>query len=129
MKTHPALKCDYKALHQRERPPVLIFGHHRGIGPQAFSAEAGTATSTRDELGQLPEWKLDDLYPGMESREFKADLERAQADCKTFAAEYRGKIASLAADAGAASAVFAAIERFEKLDDLLGRLISYAGLI
>lgn len=80
-------------------------------------------------LGDLPEWNLDDLYPGVDSPKFAADLARAQAECAAFAAEFRGKIASMAERPDAAAALCAAVRRFEALDDLVGKVMSYAGLI
>jgi oligoendopeptidase F len=48
-----------------------------GAGAQAASAVA---------LGPLPEWRLDDLYDGMDSPRFAADLDRAASEAKRFAA-------------------------------------------
>ncbi len=102
--------------------------HHRGFGPHAIFATE-TAAAAQNNLGPLPEWDLNHLYPGMDSKEFCGDLDRAQTECKAFADAYRGKIIALASGKNAAAALFEAIARFEKLDDLLGRLISYAGLV
>ena len=49
------------------------------------------------DLGALPEWRLQDLYEGMDSPRFAADLERAEREAKLFAEAYRGKLAELAA--------------------------------
>ncbi len=81
------------------------------------------------ELGDLPEWNLADLYPGMDSEAYKADLARAEKEAKAFAETYRGRLADIAASADAPAALHAAIARYEALDDVLGRVISYAGLI
>ena len=37
------------------------------------------------DLGALPEWRLEDLYEGMDSPRFAADLERAEREAKLFA--------------------------------------------
>jgi oligoendopeptidase F len=80
------------------------------------------------DLGALPEWNLEDLYPSMDSRAFASDLGKAGADCKSFNAAYRGKLEALARkDSGAG--LLEAIERYEALEDLLGRIMSYAGLV
>ena len=76
-------------------------------------------------LGVLPEWNLADLYPAMDAPELKRDLARANADSVAFEADYKGKLAALTA----AGKLVDAVRRFEALEDLLGRLISYAGLI
>jgi oligoendopeptidase F len=84
--------------------------------------------SAESDLGSLPEWNLADLYPSMESARFAADLGRAATDCKAFADDFRGRLAALAAeDAGAG--LLPAIQRYEALEDLLGRIVSYAGLV
>ena len=80
------------------------------------------------DLGALPEWNLEDLYPSMDSRAFASDLGKAGADCKSYNAAYRGKLEALARkDSGAG--LLEAIERYEALEELLGRIMSYAGLV
>ncbi|MBN9024836.1 MAG: M3 family oligoendopeptidase [Rhizobiales bacterium] len=76
-------------------------------------------------LGPLPEWNLADLYPGMESPVLVADLAKGQADSVAFETAYKGKLEGLARDGG----LVAAIRAYEALDELLGRIISYAGLV
>jgi oligoendopeptidase F len=97
--------------------------------PTALHQIAATAASRTVELGSLPEWDLSHLYPGMESEAFKADLARAAEECKAIAAAYRGKLADLASGEGAAQALGQAVRRYEAVEDLLGRLMSYAGLV
>ena len=48
------------------------------------SAAAALAPAPRD-LGDLPEWDLSDLYPGLDSDAFKSDLARAEAECRAIA--------------------------------------------
>ncbi len=99
------------------------------IVPRA-AATAGPAADA--SLGKLPEWSLADLYPSMDSPLYARDLERAAAECEAFAAAYRGKIGELAVADGkdlGSAALAQAIERYEALEDLLGRITSYAGLI
>src|SRR3954452_21812168 len=81
------------------------------------------------DLGLLPEWDLSDLYPGMDSPEFAGDVARAEAECKAFAAAYRGKLDGMAQAENAADALDEAVKRYEGIEDLLGRIMSYAGLI
>src|ERR1700751_4365641 len=54
------------------------------------------------DLGALPEWRLQDLYEGMDSPRFAADFERAEREAKLFAEVFRGKLSELAGrpDAG-----------------------------
>jgi oligoendopeptidase F len=81
------------------------------------------------KLGALPEWDLRDLYPGLESPELKWDLENAEVRCVDFEADFKGKLAALAAGPDAGQALAAAVRRYELLDDKLGRLSSYASLV
>ena len=84
---------------------------------------------SRAALGGLPEWNLADLYLGLDDPQVGRDLDRADAESAAFEREYKGKLAALADGPQAGSALADAIRRYEALDDLLGRLISYAGLV
>ena len=75
-------------------------------------------------LGDLPEWNLSDLYPGMQSAELTSDLDRVEAACQDFGASYEGKLADLDGDALAGAVV-----AYEGIDRTLGRIMSYAGLL
>ncbi|KFG67833.1 oligoendopeptidase F [Microvirga sp. BSC39] len=85
--------------------------------------------AAQTELGMLPEWNLSHLYPGMDSEEFKRDLAKAEAECKAFAADHRGKLDAMARGEGASQALSEVVKRYEALEDLLGRIMSYAGLV
>ena len=65
----------------------------------------------------------------MESAEFSADLTAAEAECKAFADAYRGKLERLVTGDSAVQALDEAVRRYEALEDRLGRVISYAGLV
>src|SRR5438477_3519289 len=80
-------------------------------------------------LGALPEWNLTDLYPAIDAPELKRDLDRADAECAAFEEAYKGKLAGLAAAPDAGAKLAAAVKRYEAIDDLLGRLISFASLV
>ncbi len=80
-------------------------------------------------LGRLPEWNLADLYAGIDDPRVKRDLDRADAYCVAFEEDYKGKLAALADGPDAGRALATSVVRYEQLDDLLGRLISYAGLV
>ena len=75
------------------------------------------------ELGNLPRWDLSDLYSGPDAADLAADLEKADAAAKKFNGDFAGKVGSLSA-AGLAHA----IQRYERDEDLLGRISSYAQL-
>ena len=93
---------------------------------KAASRKKPTRTT---KLGVLPEWNLNDLYPGLDSPELKWDLENAANQCVAFETDFKGRLAGLAAGQGAGQALAAAVKRYEALDDTLGRLISYASLV
>ena len=79
------------------------------------------------ELGPLPEWRLEDLYSSIDCEEIAADIENAGEKADAFAACYKGKLAELTASGGAGLA--AAISEFETIEEILGKLMSYAGLV
>ena len=81
------------------------------------------ATPAGTPLGDLPEWNLDDLYTAQDAPELSADLDWLESECTAFAAEYEGKLADLDA-----AAMLRCIERNEKIDEIAGRIMSYAGL-
>jgi oligoendopeptidase F len=96
----------------------------------AIFQTASLATRASDvDLGALPEWRLDDLYSGMDSPAFAADSQQAVGKAKSFAATYRGKLEALARGEGAGEKLGAAVKAYEALQDLIGRIISYAGLV
>src|SRR3984885_13060608 len=80
-------------------------------------------------LGRLPEWNLNDLYSGLDDPLIKRDLDRADADCVAFEEAYKGKLAELARAPKAGETLAEAVRRYEAIDDLVGRLSSYAGLL
>ena len=72
----------------------------------------------------LPSWDLTDLYPAPDSKELEADFKRVEADAIAFAARYAGKLGGLSG-AGLAGA----IAGYEKIEEVLGRIMSYAQLL
>ena len=81
------------------------------------------------DLGVLPEWDLTDLYPSMDAPAFRDDLERAEAESRAFAERYAGRIAEIAGGPDASSVLGEAVQAYERIEDLMGRLMSYAGLV
>ncbi|MEM8702020.1 MAG: M3 family oligoendopeptidase [Pseudomonadota bacterium] len=79
------------------------------------------------DLGALPEWDLTDLYAAMDAPEIERDLKESLERAKTFEASYKGRLEELAKDN--VSALVTAIRAYEDLEDLMGRLISFAGLV
>lgn len=77
----------------------------------------------------LPEWNLADLYDGPDSPQVKADLDRVGREVAAFGEAYRGKLSALAAGDDGSDKLGEAVARYETLQDLLGRLMSFAGLL
>lgn len=82
------------------------------------AAEGGSG-----EFGDLPNWNFDDLYPGETSDALTADLAWLEGECAAFAGDYEGKLAGLSADA-----FLEVIHRYEKIQNISGRIMSFAGL-
>ncbi|HUO54349.1 MAG TPA: M3 family oligoendopeptidase, partial [Rhodoblastus sp.] len=76
----------------------------------------------------LPRWRLDDLYDGLDSPRFAEDLKKLANDCRQFAATYRGALTGLLAGPDAPQKLHDAIARYEAIDDLITRIMSFAGL-
>src|SRR5260221_1845121 len=74
-------------------------------------------------LGDLPAWTLAALYSSPSGSDLDANLKRAAEDAEAFAKQYEGKIAALDG-----KSLGAAVGRFEALNDLMGRIGSYASL-
>ncbi|MEP3276780.1 MAG: M3 family oligoendopeptidase [Stappiaceae bacterium] len=89
-------------------------------------SSSSTNAGEAKELGSLPEWNLEDLYPGIDSPEVVNDLDSALLDAQAFENTYKGNLSDIATD-GAKLAD--AVRTFERQEELLGRLVSFAGLI
>jgi len=94
-----------------------------------FHVPSGSAARKSDALGSLPEWNLRDLYAAIDAPEVAADLARGDAECIAFEETYKGKLAVIANAPNAGENLAIAVKRFEAIEDLLGKLISYAGLM
>ena len=77
----------------------------------------------------LPEWNLADLYTSIDAPEVKRDLNRADDYSVAFEQAFKGKLAGLAAGVDGGAQLAEAVSRYEMIDDLLGRLMSFAGLV
>ena len=72
----------------------------------------------------LPSWNLGDLYPGPQSAELEADFAEAGRAAKAFQARYAGTLG------GAPGAALAeALVEYQRIEEILGRLASYAQLL
>src|SRR5215216_4652495 len=88
-----------------------------------------TAAKSTSKTGKLPEWNLADLYSGIDAPEVTRDLAKMDTDCVAFETDYKGKLAEYTAKDGGGRWLAEAVRRYEAIDDLAGRLGSYAGLV
>ncbi len=82
-----------------------------------------SATAGGRDLGDLPEWDLSDLYAAPDAPEIERDLAWLDGACAEFARDYEGRLAELGADD-----MLAAVHRYERIDQVGGRIMSFAGL-
>lgn len=81
------------------------------------------APTTQTDFGDLPNWDLSDLYESSDADQLHKDMAWLEAECADFAASYEGKLAGLSADE-----LLNAVRRYEKIDMIAGRIMSFAGL-
>jgi oligoendopeptidase F len=81
------------------------------------------------KLGSLPEWNLADLYSGAEAPELKTDLTTAERAADAMQERYAGRLATLLDGGKGGYALAQSVREFEQLNDLLGRIVSYASLL
>src|ERR1700743_19261 len=104
-----------------QRKPVS-----KKLDPKKPSAKKAMA---KNKTGKLPEWNLADLYSGIDAPEIARDLKKMDAECVAFEEDYKGKIAEPLRTEGGGQWLAEAVARYEAIDDLAGRLGSYAGLV
>ncbi len=80
--------------------------------------DVGAATSG------LPSWDLSDLYAGPDDPALARDLDQAAADAAGFQAANAGRLAAMPGDALAA-----AIAEYERIEEVLGKAMSFASLV
>src|ERR1700685_2820933 len=90
---------------------------------------AARKSAAKSRSAKLPEWNLADLYSGIGAPEVTRDLARMDAECVAFETDYKGKLAEQTAKEGGGQWLAEAVRRYEAIDDLAGRLGSYAGLV
>jgi oligoendopeptidase F len=74
-------------------------------------------------LGGLPEWDLSDLYAAPDCPELARDMDWLEHACADFAQDFEGQMASLDA-----AGLLTAVQRYERIDTIAGRIMSFAGL-
>ena len=82
------------------------------------------AAASQQTVEDLPTWDLRDLYPAPDSPAVEADFSKAHDAARAFAAAHQGKLGAMPG-----STLAAAIAEYERIEELLGRLASYAQLL
>ncbi|MGD9913138.1 MAG: M3 family oligoendopeptidase [Rhizobiaceae bacterium] len=98
------------------------------LRPANRAAAEPRSRAGRGGLGELPEWDLRDLYSGLDSAALAADLKRAAADASAFETRWKGRLADEAGK-GPVGRLGEAVLGFEAIEELIGRITSYAGLV
>jgi oligoendopeptidase F len=80
-------------------------------------------------IGAPPEWDLSDLYAGIDSPAIASDLARSDMLAQAFEERCKGRLATLASGPGGGKALVEAVRAFEAIDDLIGRIVSFASLV
>lgn len=88
-----------------------------------FPLHDANASAGGKDLGDLPEWDLSDLYTAEDAPELKRDLDWLEEACASFATDYEGNLAGLDA-----KGLLDCVLRNEKINQVAGRIMSYAGL-
>lgn len=81
-------------------------------------------SAVKKKQASLPTWDLSALYSGLKDPAIAADIARLKKDATGFAKKYQGQIGKLAPDALAG-----AVAAYEKMQDAIGKLGSYAQLV
>ena len=86
---------------------------------RVFDANADGAGA----FGDLPEWDLSDLYTGEDAPELWRDINWLERSCSSFSDDYKGNLINLDA-----KELLEAVQRYEAIDVVAGRIMSFAGL-
>ncbi len=98
------------------------------LKPTEISRAAIVETAVPNVLSGLPEWNLGDLYPSIDSPEVSDDMERASQLAIKFEQSWKGKLESEARK-GSGGGLGSALQDYEEIEELIGRIASFAGLV
>lgn len=84
--------------------------------------DSASAGGTPD-FENLPEWDLSDLYSAHDAPELFDDLNWLDKETKDFAESFEGQLGTVSANG-----LLDAISRYEKIQTIAGRIMSFAGL-
>ena len=75
------------------------------------------------QIKNLPEWNLDDLYSSENDKNLTIDLKWLDKECTKFENDFKNKLSKLSAQN-----FLKCILRYEKIQNVSGRIMSFAGL-
>ncbi len=91
--------------------------------PASYAPDGQAGAVPTADAG-LPAWNLADLYPGPHSPELEADFAEADRAARVFQEAHGGRLAGLSG-----AALGAAIVEYQRIEEIQGRLMSYAQLM
>ena len=100
----------------------------RTPSPTPLRGLAGGAIAPADLSADLPEWNLADLYAGMDAPELERDLGGVAAEALAFESAWKGRLEEAARNP-ASGDLGRALQHYETIEELMGRIGSYAGLL
>ena len=81
-------------------------------------------SNAKQAYSKLPVWRLQDLYPSINSNKIKLDLNYIKKSSKLFEKKFEGKIKKLNS-----IELFKAIKKLEKIDEVTDKILSFAHLL
>ncbi|MEL0324536.1 MAG: oligoendopeptidase F, partial [Rhodospirillales bacterium] len=81
-------------------------------------------TEPAHDLGDLPNWDLTDLYSGINDPKLEADLSECGGRSATFEKTWKSNLIGIDA-----KSLKQAIVEYEAIDEILSRIMSFAGLL
>ncbi|MEO9460903.1 MAG: M3 family oligoendopeptidase [Lentilitoribacter sp.] len=89
---------------------------------------SNNSASQAQELGDLPSWNLNDLYESKSSAAFEKDWKWTKSASEKFELRWKGKLQDATHKSGD-DALGAAIREYEQIEEVMGRMASFAGLM
>jgi oligoendopeptidase F len=96
---------------------------------KSLTSKSLASKNVASKSSKLPEWNLADLYTSIDAPEIARDLDKLDVECAAFENAYKGNLADGLAKADGGKWLAEAVKCFEAIDDLAGRLVSFAGLV
>ena len=88
-----------------------------------MAPKTSAAKAANDDLGPMPEWDLADLYPAPDAPALERDLADATTAAEAFHKKVRGQLHLISS-----AELGAAIAEYERISEILGRILSFAQL-